>query len=79
MDDFVYGGSELFHSTVVAKLRSIFIVGTEQSRCFKFLGIHIDCTDDFIKLSVQAYTNSLMEMNLSDLPREITTSEHGTN
>ena len=57
VDDFVYGGNELFHTNVVEKLRSIFIVGTEQSRCFKFLGIDIDCTDDVIKLSMQTYTN----------------------
>ena len=43
VDDFVYAGSDHFHNVVVAKLRSAFIVGKEQSNCFKFLGIFVEC------------------------------------
>ena len=70
VDDFVYAGSDVFHTTVVIKLKSIFVIGREEAHCFKFLGIHVECTRDFIKLSMQCYTNSLMEMNLSSLPTQ---------
>ena len=74
VDDFVYGGSDLFHSTVVTSLRKVFIVGKEQSRCFKFLGIFVECLDDRIRLSMQPYTNSLQEMDTSILSKEKSTA-----
>ena len=70
VDDFIFGGSELFHSTVIDKLRNIFVVGSEEYRCFKFLGMQVHCTEHNTKLSMQSYVDSLSEINLSELPKE---------
>ena len=73
VDDFVYAGSDVFHNVVVNRLRSVFIVGKEQSHCFKFLGIFIECLNDGIRLSMQSYTNCLLEINMSNLSKEKST------
>ena len=74
VDDFVYAGSKLFHTHVVTKLRSLFIIGKEQSHCFKFLGIYVECLNDCIRLSMQSYTASLMEINVSGLAKDRSTA-----
>lgn len=62
VDDFIYGGTELFKETVISKLRSTFKVGLEESNGLKYLGITLNQTMLGINMSTDAYCSSLVEI-----------------
>lgn len=66
VDDFIFGGTELFHQTIIDQVRSLFIIGMEENTTMKFLGLQIDQTSDGIVLSTKSYA-----MSLSVLDKEI--------
>ncbi len=42
VDDFLYGGTDDFQQTIVAKIKSIFVIGSEECTPMKYLGMKID-------------------------------------
>jgi hypothetical protein len=62
VDDFIYGGTSTFLDTVITHLRSTFKIALEESSGMKYIGISINQTNIGIKLSTDAYCNSLREI-----------------
>lgn len=62
VDDFLYAGSNEFLVTIMKKLYEVFIVGSDASRCMKFLGYDIAQTDQGITVSLQDYVDSITPM-----------------
>ena len=64
VDDFLFGGTKEFHSTIINKLRSTFAVGSEENTGMKYLGLHIHEDKDSIVLSAGDYSLSCKEISL---------------
>ncbi len=65
VDDFIFGGTQEFHTNTIAGLKEIIQVGTEENMKMKFLGLHIHEDDDNIYLHNNPYTSSLEEISIS--------------
>ena len=64
VDDFLFGGTQSFLEEVIDKLRTIFLIGSEESNSFKYLGLNISEEEDCITLSQKSYIKSLQEMKV---------------
>ena len=67
VDDFLYGGTELFQTTILPRIREIFIVGLEESNSFRYLGLFISEHPDYIEMSTKGYASSCKEIPTSSL------------
>ena len=65
MDDFLYGGTQLFLDTVIKKIFEVFSVGSQEHMCFKYIGMQVSQTTENIKLSMSEYAASLIPFDLS--------------
>ncbi len=65
VDDFLYGGTPNFHSSVVNRIKQIFTVGLEESVGMKYLGLLIQETSDGIVLSAGDYSTTVKEFDTS--------------
>ena len=50
VDDFLYAGTKLFQINVIKKIKSMFIVGSEEECNFVYLGLKLRCFDNKIEL-----------------------------
>lgn len=67
VDDFLYGGTPLFHTMVISRIRKTFIIGLEECSGMKYLGLSIQETDTGILLSTSDYSRDCQEMNTINL------------
>ena len=67
VDDFLYGGNDYFIKNILPKIRSTFIVGTEENRNLKYIGLHIVQTLYSIFLSNNIYTEGLVEIDTTNI------------
>ena len=51
VDYFIFGGTQLFHKTIIDQVRSLFVIGMEENTGMKYLGLQIDQTSDGITIS----------------------------
>ena len=70
VDDFLYCGSELFHSDVMQKLKSTFKIGDECSGDFKYVGLNIVQRKGEVKIDQHAYVKSIEQISISKERRE---------
>ena len=67
VDDVIWSGTEEFVS-VVAKLNSIFQIGSKHNKSFKYIGIHLQkLNDGSIEINQDEYVD---ELEIIDLPKE---------
>ena len=64
VDDLIFGGTADFHDTVIAKIRAVFIVGSEENTNLKYLGLKICQLPDMITLAAKDYSSSIKKVNL---------------
>ena len=65
VDDFLYAGTKLFWNNVILKLYSVFIVGSEDFGCMKFLGFDLDQNRLGISLGLKDYIETMKPISLS--------------
>ena len=45
VDDFIFGGSDLFEEKVINKLKEKFQISQEENQAFKYIGLEVKQTD----------------------------------
>ena len=79
VDDFLFGGAQEFHDTIIKRLKERFIIGLEEKSSMKYLGLMIKETDLGIELNTDKYNRSLCEIdipnNLGDNSKPLTKTE----
>ena len=66
VDDFLWCGSTRFEKEVIEKLRQVFLLGSEESEIFRYLGLQIhQQSDKVIKVHQMQQAEELQEPNLS--------------
>ena len=68
VDDFIYGGTQMFLDKVIKRIFEIFYVGSQEHMCFKYIGMQVNQTNNYIKLSMSEYAASLGTFDLSCFP-----------
>lgn len=64
VDDFIWGGTDIFESTIISQVRSAFNVGKEDSVAFQYCGIDLQSVNDNILLNQDKYTDSLTKIDI---------------
>ena len=72
VDDFLIGGNETFHATVINRLKEMMTMGNEESSSMTFLGLHIYEDKAAIYMHTNPYSNSLEEVVLSATDKQDT-------
>ena len=66
VDNFLFGGDKDFMTLVINPLREAFVIGSEHSRAFKYLGLDLKQTKDHqILLDQNLYLNSINEIQIN--------------
>ena len=66
VDDFLFGGDKDFMTLVINPLREAFVIGSEYSRAFKYLGLDLKQTKDHqILLDQNLYLTSINEIQIN--------------
>ena len=79
VDGFDMGGNANFHENVTKKIQEVFDFGKVEESNFRFTGIDITETEDFIEANQNEYRNSLEIIKVedkSDEERELTLAEY---
>ena len=59
VDDFIWGGSEVFKNKIVESVKCKFEIGNEACSAFKYLGLDVTQSNEGITLQQKTYMNSL--------------------
>ena len=60
VDDFLWSGTQWFEANIIAKLRETFLIGNEDSKNFKYLGLNLAHSDNGnIEVFQNKYVNSI--------------------
>ncbi|XP_062409954.1 uncharacterized protein LOC134100639 [Sardina pilchardus] len=59
VDDFVWGGSEMFSTTVIPRLKAAFQVSREEHNTFSYIGIEFNSLNDEIQVQQSTYIQNL--------------------
>ena len=59
VDDFCWGGSKIFRLSVIEKIKSTFVIKTEEVTKFKYVGLDIEQKDEKIIISQDKYVDAL--------------------
>ena len=70
VDDFCWGGSKLFTISVIDKIRKKFLVRSEESSKFKYVGLEVEQKGDSIIVSQDKYVETLQEVPIPPLGDE---------
>ena len=62
VDDFLYGGSDLFHQQVIAKIKEVFCISKEEEDTFKYLGLQVEQSSKKIIVHQQSYINGISKV-----------------
>ncbi len=63
VDDFCWGGTELFKNKVIEPLKRIFVIKSEETGKFRYLGFDVIKTKDNVKLAQDEYVKDLTTVN----------------
>lgn len=69
MDDFIWGGSEMFSMTVIPHLKAAFQVGREEHNSFSYIGIEVNSVEDEIQVQQCMYTVKNLQPHQSHTAR----------
>ena len=80
VDDFIWGGTAEFETTVISRIRSEFSIGKEDSHTFQYVGIDLVNEDEQIYIHQNDYADRLTPIQLSreramERNSQLTTSE----
>lgn len=59
VDDFMWGGSDMFSTVVIPKLIAVFQVGREEHNSFNYIGMEVHSLQNEIQLQQDAYIKNL--------------------
>ena len=59
VDDFLFGGDKLFEDNIISKIKQTFVVGLEESKDMKYLGLEVKQNQSGIHLSMEDYIDSI--------------------
>lgn len=65
VDDFIWGGSQLFSETVIPHLRSKFNVGREAYNSFSYVGVDFVTLDKKVHIHQEAYIQNLQPIHVT--------------
>ena len=65
VDDFCWGGSEQFQSSIIGKIRETFSTSQEEITTFKYLGLNIKQTNGCISIDQNLYIDELSEVQIN--------------
>ena len=65
VDDFCWGGTEQFQVKSIKLIKKSFQISLEESETFKYLGLSVQQTCDYIKIDQSSYINELKEVENS--------------
>ena len=65
VDDLMFGGTAEFHTMIVAKIRDVFVIGSEENNNLKYLGLKISQLPECITLAAKDYAMSIKKIDLS--------------
>ena len=65
VDDFLWAGTELFEETIIAQLKSKFLIGSSGSATFRYIGLNITSHDQYIYVDQGQYISSLEKVSIS--------------
>ena len=64
VDDFFFCGSDMFHHTVMEKVKSLFMISKEEERCFNYLGLEIEQSPQMITVHQASYAKDLSVIDI---------------
>ena len=64
VDDFTYCGTNQFHTEVIEKLKKTFKISSEDSSCFKYLGLQVVQKDSGIVITQNRYIESISNVKI---------------
>ena len=64
VDDFCWGESEGFQSTIIGKIRETFTISQGEITTFKYLGLNIKQTNGCISIDKKLYIDELNEVEI---------------
>lgn len=70
VDDFLFGGTDVFMNDVVSKLYNLFVVGVSESSSMKYLGIDVKQTDLGIHMSMDEYIETIIPVAIDSFRRD---------
>ena len=65
VDDLLFGGTDYFHQNIVSRIRSVFVIGSEENTKLKYLGLQIEQSSSGISLSAKQYAVSVKQVDLT--------------
>ena len=65
VDDFCWGGTDVFEHSVISKVRNSFLVGSVDSKHFKYVGLNIQQTANGIIIDQENYIKSVRQVDIS--------------
>lgn len=76
VDDLFWAGGEVFREQVIDRLSEVFVMGSSETKAFKYLGLNIESQDDgSITLDQNSYAATLTPINISKQRTSVRTSE----
>ena len=70
VDDFIYGGSQAFQDSVIARFREIFVIGSEEFSAMRYIGVEVKQESTGILMSTNSYCSDLQEIDTTGLARK---------
>ena len=67
VDDFIFGGSDLFEEKVINKLKEKFQISQEENQAFKYIGLEVKQKDQEIIIHQKNYISELSTIAISDV------------
>ena len=64
VDDFCFGGSKIFHTSVMDRIRRVFKVKCEESANFKYIGLDVKKISDSIRIGQDEYVKNLVPISV---------------
>ena len=65
VDDFIWGGTQMFKDSVISKLEKKFEIGKQAGSVFKYVGVEINQDETSITLSQKSYLNEVNVIPMS--------------
>ena len=78
MDDFCWGGTKVFRVSVIEKIKKKFVVRSEESTKFKYVGLDIEQKEDKIIISQDKYVETLEAIPIPTLGDDVMSPDDET-
>lgn len=67
VDDFVWGGSDMFSSAIIPQLKTAFQVGREEHNSFNYIGMEVHSLQNEIRVQQRAYIKNLQPIPMDPI------------